>query len=69
MLHVVAHFLWDPQWAHPGMKNSVHVSHTGHTKMHYVTRISYWMQNYKFGVMCPSVLFVGSAPSLPEHEK
>jgi hypothetical protein len=35
-------------------------------RMHYVTRISHWMQKHMFGVRCPGVLFTEIAPSPPE---
>jgi hypothetical protein len=37
--------------------------------MHYMTRKSHQMQKHKFVVTCPSVLFMETAPSPPEHEK
>jgi hypothetical protein len=35
--------------------------------MHYFTSISHQMQKYKFGVTCPSKLFVDSVLVPPEH--
>jgi hypothetical protein len=37
--------------------------------MHYVTRRSHQMQNQKFGVMCPSAIFVKSKQVPPVQEK
>jgi hypothetical protein len=37
--------------------------------MHYVTRISHQIQKHKFGITCPSSLFVESVPVPPKHEK
>jgi hypothetical protein len=37
--------------------------------MYYVTRISHSMQKHKFGVTCPAVLFMETAPGPPEYEK
>jgi hypothetical protein len=37
--------------------------------MHYVTRRSHRMQEHKFSVTCPSLLFAESEPVLREHEK
>jgi hypothetical protein len=35
----------------------VDLSHFGHTRAHYVTRRSHWMQKHKFGVTCPGTFF------------
>jgi hypothetical protein len=37
--------------------------------MHYVTRISKWMQKHNFRVMCPSTLFMEMTPGPAGHEK
>jgi hypothetical protein len=37
--------------------------------MHNVTHRSHRMQKHNFGIMCPGVLFVGSEPAPPKHEK
>jgi hypothetical protein len=37
----------------------------GHTRMHYVTCRSYQMQKHKFGIICPDVLFIETAPGPP----
>jgi uncharacterized membrane protein YsdA (DUF1294 family) len=37
--------------------------------MHYVTDRSHRMQKHRFGVTCPSALFVESVLVPPEHEK
>jgi hypothetical protein len=37
--------------------------------MHYVTRISYWMQKHKFDVTCPNALFMETTPVPLEREK
>jgi hypothetical protein len=52
------------------MKNSVFdVSWPRCTGMNYVTHRSPGMQKHKFGVMCPSALFIKTATGAPEHEK
>jgi hypothetical protein len=50
-------------------KYCVNVSHSGHHGMHYVARITHWMQKHKFGITCPSVLFVESVTVPPKKEK
>jgi hypothetical protein len=37
--------------------------------MHYVTHKPRWMQKHRFGITCPSALFVETASGPPEHEK
>jgi hypothetical protein len=37
--------------------------------MHYLTRISKWMQKHKFGVTCPDSLSMETTPGPPEHKK
>jgi hypothetical protein len=39
-------------------KYCIDVSRPGHTRMHYVTRKSHWMEKHKFSVTCPSALFM-----------
>jgi hypothetical protein len=34
----------------------IDVSRHGHNGMHYMTRRSYQMKKYKFGIMCPEAL-------------
>jgi hypothetical protein len=36
--------------------------------MHYVSHTSHRMHRHKFGVMCPSTIFVESVPVPIEHE-
>jgi hypothetical protein len=37
--------------------------------MYYVTLRSFGMQEHKLGIACPGMLFVETAPGLPEDEK
>jgi hypothetical protein len=50
-------------------KECVDVSWPGCTGMHYVTHRSHWMQNHKFSVTCPVVLFMKTASGPPKLEK
>jgi hypothetical protein len=49
-------------------KYCIDVSCPEHTRMHYVTRKSHWMQKQKISEMCPSVLFVEFVLAPPEDE-
>jgi hypothetical protein len=53
---------------HTGMHYVTRKSH-GCTIMHYLTHISHCMQKHKFGVTCPTALFMETALGPPEQEK
>jgi hypothetical protein len=68
--HVPTCFLWKPSQAHPEHENyCIDVSRLGRIEMHYMTHKSHRMEKHKFGVTCPSALFVKSILVTLEHEK
>jgi hypothetical protein len=59
-------FLWNLYQSHPSMKNG---ASRFMPSLHYVTCRSNRMQNHKFRITCPGVLFLQNVPVPPEHEK